>query len=334
MELTGTQRAAILLTTLDAVTAAELLKGIKPEVVQELAVELAYLDATGLRDKKQTVEVAYQFCNSLKPAQGFHLKGFLDTMLKSTVGNEKAKQIQNQIDEMLLKRDPFLSIRAANSQVLSSILANEHPQAIAVILSELTPKKSSEVLNLLKDDVRIGAVSGMTSINSVTPEAKRRIAEMISKRLEAIGKPGAQDGTLTGIADQSLRKVAVILRNLGKELRDGMIAALKEKDSQAADKVTDLMIIWEDILQITDRSMQEGLRGVDTQKLSLALYKADEVIIKKIRSNISERAGAAIDEETSLMSTPKKEDIASAREEIVSILQEMNKKGELNFVEE
>ena len=40
-----------------------------------------------------------------------------------------------------------------------------------------------------------------------------------------------------------------------------------------------------------------------------------------------------IDEETSLMSSPKKEDIAAAREEIVKILREMNIKGELMFVE-
>lgn len=80
--------------------------------------------------------------------------------------------------------------------------------------------------------------------------------------------------------------------------------------------------------------MQEALRGVDAQKLALALYKADEVLTKKIKANISERAAASIDEETSLMSVPKKEDIANAREELVSVWREMNKKGELNFIEE
>ncbi|HBG26622.1 MAG: hypothetical protein A2Y10_04715 [Planctomycetes bacterium GWF2_41_51] len=330
MALTGRQKAAILLTSLDAVTASELLKGVRPELVQELAVELAYLDATGLRDKKHTAEVASQFCNSLQPGKVFHLKGFLDTMLKSSVGNDKAKQIQTQIEEMLRRRDPFLSIRTAPSQILAAILAKEHPQAIAVVLSELPPKKSSEVLGLLAEDLRLGAVSGMTSINSVTIEAKRRIAEMVSKRIEAFGEGGAVQAS----GEQALRKVAVILRNLGKELRDGMLAALQEKDSQAAEKVSELMILWEDILQVTDRSMQEALRGIDAQKLALALYKADEVLVKKIKANISERAAASIDEETGLMSSPRKEDVNKAREEIVILLREMNKKGELNFIEE
>jgi flagellar motor switch protein FliG len=131
-----------------------------------------------------------------------------------------------------------------------------------------------------------------------------------------------------------LRKVAVILRNLGKELRDGLLAALQEKDSEAGKKVTGLMVLWEDIPQVADRSLQEALRGIDSAKLALALVKADEAITEKIKSNISERAAATIDEETSLMSAPKKDDIKQAREELVEVLREMNEKGELSFIEE
>jgi len=202
-----------------------------------------------------------------------------------------------------------------------------------VVLSELPSRKSSEVLGLLEQGARLGAISGMTSSGSVSAEAKRRIAEMVYNRLEAL-TTARQSGAAPTTDEQPLRKVAVILRNLGKELRDGLLAALQEKDSQAGEKVTELMVLWEDILQVTDRSLQEALRGVDSQKLALALVKADEAIIKKIRSNISERAAAAIDEETSLMSAPKKEDIAQAKEELVKVLREMNKKGELNFIEE
>ena len=125
----------------------------------------------------------------------------------------------------------------------------------------------------------------------------------------------------------------MILRNLGKELRDGLLGAIREKDSEAADKVAELMIIWEDIVFVTDRSLQQALCGIDAKKFALALTNADAAIKQKIRSNISERANAMVDEETSLMSSPKKEDIAAAREEIVKILREMNIKGELMFVE-
>ncbi len=333
MVLTGKQKAAMLLMSLDAVNAAELLKGLEPEMVQELAVELAYLDASGLRDSMQSTEVAKEFCNLLQPKKGFHLKNFLDTMLRSSVGDEKTDQIQTQIQNLLQKRDPFISIRSADSQTLASVLGDEHPQAVAVVLSELPTRKSSEVLGLLGEGVRLGAVSRMTGSGTVTAEAKRRIAEMVCKRLDAL-TASREDGGVQEAGDQSLRKVAIILRNLGKELRDGLLAAIQEKDTEAGEKVTNLMILWEDIPQVADRSLQEALRGIESQKLALALVKADETIIEKIKSNISERAAATIDEETSLMSAPKKDDIAKAREDIVKVLREMNEKGELNFVEE
>lgn len=333
MALTGKQKAAMMLMSLDATTAAELVKGLDAKMVQELAVELAYLDATGFRNNEQSAEIAWQFCNSLHTQKEFHIDNFLHQLLKSTLGEGKAENIQTQIQNLLYKRDPFISIRSVDAQTIASILSGEHPQAAAVVLSELPAKKSSEVLSFLGEGVRLSAISRMASCETVTAEAKARIAETICKRLEATTIAGTGEVMVTR-PDESLRKVAVILRNLGKELRDGLLGAIRGKDEKTAEKVAELMIVWADIPQVTDRSLQEALRGIDSRKLALALYKAETEIVEKIRSNISERAADALDEETSLMSAPKKEDIEEAREEIVQALRQMNEKGELAFIEE
>jgi flagellar motor switch protein FliG len=181
--------------------------------------------------------------------------------------------------------------------------------------------------------MRVSAITRMTGVDTVTAEARVRIAETVGTGLEAlIAARGASASQPQ--AEQSLRKVAVILRNLDKEVRDGVLVAMQEKDAQVGEKVTSLMIVWDDIPQVADRSLQEALRGVDGRQLALALHKAEETITQKIRSNISERAAAQVDEETSLMSAPKKEDIKQAREKIVGALREMNSKGELRFIEE
>ncbi len=333
MALTGRQKAAMLLMSLDAATAAELIKGLDAEMVQELAAELAYLDATGLRTNAQTAEIVQQFCSSLQSEKPFHFGDFLSEMLNSTVGGERAQQIQTEIQGMLQKRDPFLSIRSVDPQTMASVLESEHPQAAAVVLSELPAKKSSEVIGLLGESVRLSTISRMTNCEAVTAEAKTRIAETVCRRLDVVTSGGA--GEMAAVRpEQSLRKVAVILRNLGKEVRDGLMSAIEERDGDVAEMVGNLMIIWEDIPQVGDRSLQAALRGIDAKKLALALSKADEEIAEKIKSNISERAVAAVDEEASLMSTPKGEDVEDARAEIVRILREMNENGELAFVEE
>lgn len=334
MALTGKQKAALLLASLDVHTAAELLKGIDTTVVQELAVELSYLDAAGHRNAKATAEVARQFCESLQDQSGFQFKTFLRQMLRNTVGEDKADQVQQEIQGLLQKRDPFMAIRATAPQTLATILETEHPQAVAVVLSELAPKKGSEILGLLAEGVRVSAVSRMTAAASVTREAKTRIAEMVTKRIEAFGSSQESGGAIQLRPEQSLRKVAVIVRNLDKEVRDGVLDAIQQKDPEAGDNVMNLMVIWEDLPQIADRPLQEALRGIDEQNLALALHEVPDEIADKIRSNISERARTLVDEEISLMSAPKKTAVREAQERIVNILRDANRQGNLSFLEE
>lgn len=334
MPLTGKQRAALLLASLDAATAAEMLKGADPRMVQELAVELSYLDAAGLRNAKQTADAARQFCQSLQDDSAFQFKNFLRDMLRHTVGDEQAKRIQQEIQDLLQKRDPFITLRAADLQTLASVLETEHPQAVAVVLSELPPKKSSAVLATLGEGVRVSAISRMASTGGMTAEAKARIAEMVRKRIEAPAVAREAGTSLQARPEQSLRKVAVIVRNLDKEVRDGILEAIRQKDQEACDKITNLMILWEDVPLVRDRSLQQALRGLDERQLALALQEAPEEFVRKIKANISERAAALVDEETSLMSAPKKEDIRQAREKLVAALRELNQKGEMSLEEE
>lgn len=332
MPLTGKQRAALLLTSLDAATAAELLKGVDPKTVQDLAVELSYLDAAGQRNDQQTVDVARQFCKSLQQNVGFSFKSFLKEMLRNTVGEEQARRIQQEIQDLLERRDPFMPIRSADTQGLTAALDGEHPQAIAVVLSELAPRRGSEVLAQLNEEVRVSVISRMTTVSSVTPEAKMRIAQMVRARLDGDG--GSQGGAARVRPEQALRKVAVIVRNLDKEVRDGVLEAIGQKDQEAAEKIGNLMIVWEDVPLVGDRSMQQALRGLDERQLALALYEASEEAVKKVKSNISERAATMLTEEAALMSSPKKDDVRQAREKIVNAMRELNKKGELMFEEE
>jgi flagellar motor switch protein FliG len=332
--LTGKQKAALLLASLDVTTAAELLKGVDATTVQDLAVELSYLDAAGHRNASQTADVARQFCKSLQDESSFHFKNFLRQMLRNSVGDEQAKRIQQEIQDLLQKRDPFITIRSADVQTLVAVLEAEHPQAVAIVLSELPPRKSSEVLGRLGEGVRVSAISRMTGIGSVMPEAKARVAQMVRRRIEGIGAARQTGTAIQASPEQSLRKVAVIVRNLDKEVRDGVLEAIGLKDREAGEKVTNLMILWEDIALVGGRALQQALRGIDERQLALALHEASEETARKIKSNISERAAALVDEETSLMSAPKKEDVRQAREKIVGALRELNQKGELSFEEE
>ena len=55
--LTGRQKAATLLMGLDAATAAELLKGLDSEEIEDIAMEVARIDASEQRDPKEQAKV-------------------------------------------------------------------------------------------------------------------------------------------------------------------------------------------------------------------------------------------------------------------------------------
>jgi flagellar motor switch protein FliG len=331
--LTGKQKAAILLMSLDTVSAVELLKGMDAEVVQELAMELASLDASGLCNNKEQKKVVQEFCNSLKesPSQGLDIGRFLNEILVSILGEERAEQIRTQIKKTTVHKDIFADIRSANVDELIVALENEQPPTIAVVLSELNPKKSQEALSLLDEDTRLKTVWRMTNPDMMGFAVKQRIASIVGERLKSL-KGGEVFVAKPGKREENLRKLAIVLSGLEKDLRDQLLGEIIKHDEETGKMITNLMITWEDILSIADRSLQESLRSVDSQKLAVALYGADEEIAQKIRSNISERARAILDEEISLMQEPLEKEVLDAREEVVNPLREANEEGKLRMV--
>ena len=331
--LTGKQKAAMLLMSLDSKAAAELLKDVDAEAIQELAVELAHLDAVGFTNNRQDLGIARQSCKSLQPSHDFRINGFLKEVLKSSVGNEKTEQIQTGIQELLNNNDPFKSICSAEPKTVAAILEKEHPQTAAVVLSEMPAENKTEVLRFLDWGIRISIVNRMSDCGAMSAHAKDRITEAVCKRLEAV-TTGKSNGLLSEQSKPSTRKMAVILRNMGKEIRDGLLGIIRGKDKHVGEMVADLMIFWEDILLISDRSLQKALRRIDIKKMALALVRADNQLIHKIQSNISETMTAVLNEQMLLMSAYRQDDIEQAREDVVDILREMYEKNELAFMEE
>ncbi len=330
MALTGKQKAAMLLISLDVRTATELLQGFEPETIKDLAVELSYLDVAGHCTDQHNQAVTQEFYEALQEKPKFEIKRFLDTFLTGTVGEQKAMQIKSDIQSLLSKKDPFLAARATDSETLVSVLESEHPQAVAVILSELAPKQSSDILSELPEGVRLSTISRMTNVNTVPLETKARIAEMVGDKIQS-ALAAQETGLVRETSKQSIRKVAVVLRNMDTDIRNNVLSAVGDSDPKKADSVREMMVVWEDVTSIAAISLQEALRGVEEEKLALALHQADQDILDKIKGNISERAAARVDEETSLMSAPKKSDVLDARESIVGLMRNLNSKGELVF---
>ena len=307
--MTGKQKAAMLLMSLDAATATELLKGLDAEEIHEIALELAHIDVSKKISNDEQAQIAQEFCSSLQQmeARKFSMKAFLNEMLLTVLDEEAALQIKSEVKKISGGTDQFGEIRLASSDELVLALKGEHPQTIAVVLSELDPKKSQDVLARLDEEIRIKAVCRMLNPELVGSGVKQRMAFTVSERLQ-----GLKGETLSERPEQTLRKLAVVLSGLETDLRDQMLDEISKHDEETSKTVRNLMITWDDITSIADRSMQEALRNVEPGTLAVALYGAKDVIVEKIRSNISERAVASLDEEISLMQDPIEKEVLEA----------------------
>ncbi len=319
-------KAALLLMSLDSHIATKLIKGLSPSEVEALSLEMAHIKAQGHMTSKNKGKVTAEFCRSLvnKKTEGLNLNSFFNETLGSILGAEKAKEVQSQVQEIMKNSNPFEPINAATNDELALVLEEESPQTIAIILSELDPRKAAELLSLLDKERCFNAVWGMTNPPKLNKNIRERIADVICKRLK-----GLKGEVIVQKDDKILRDIAIMLSDVERDLRDETLGQLGDHDEETAAMIKKLMVTWHDIPTIADRSLQEALRSVDSGKLAIALYQAEEEIAEKIHANISARARETLEEEMSLMQDPLDEEVFEAREEVVKPLRDANEEGTL-----
>ena len=326
MASSATRKAAMLLMSLDPSSAAELLKGATPEFVTDVVAEMAYLKASG--QPQQNLDTVIDFVNMLHDGKQLQGQAYWQKLLEGTLGQDKAQDVLRRLPDMVEMKDPFIPIRSVETGELAVALEGEGAQVSAMVLAELPSMKSAELLSKLPDEMRVEAVKGMAACAETSPDVRRRVANLVLSKLKS------PELLARGRREAQIRKVAILLRSLSNELRDSLLKAIGEADKSSADHIARMMVTWEDITMISDRSLQEGLRGIDSKRLALALLGADTEISDKIRRNLSERASAMLEEEAQLLSDPKPREIQQARDAFLDDLRELNANNLLTFDEQ
>lgn len=332
MQLNGKQKAAMLLMCLDPVTANELLKSQPGHVVEDIAMELARIDTNKEYDDRMKIEIAKEFCSFLNDADTGNMN--VKTFVADILGNlGESKEQGGDARKTMVQKDPFVAICSYNPGLIAAALDGEHPQTMAIVINELPPKTGTEVLKRVNEDISRQVIVRMTKNEHVPPSVKKRVGEMISKRLDSMS-PDEEVVLEEAKSVKNLRGVALVISGLDKHLRDVLLEEIEEEDEQTGKTVRALLVTWEDITKIADRSLQTALRNIEPAVLAKALVGADQRVSSKIRDNISERASQMVDEEIQLMAKPNKKEITLAREEVIKPLREANEAEELAFVDQ
>jgi flagellar motor switch protein FliG len=321
-QLTGKQKAAVLLMSLDVDVAAKVFKELDMKEVELIAVEITNLRDIGPNIIEDVIEEFYQ----LMSASNYMVEGGLDyaqMILEKSYGKEKAKEIIEKIRILTTVRG-FSILKKADPAQLASFLSKEHPQTIALILSHLPPDQSAEVLAELKDDMRAETVIRIASIGKVSPQLVSTVEHVVDQIAES---------TLSqNLATQGgAQLVANILNKSNNATAKALLENIEELDANLAMEIKRLMFLFEDIILIDDKGIQRILRDVDKRDLAMALKVSDEKIQQKIFKNMSERAAAVVREELDFMGSVKLKEVESAQMRIVDVIKMLEDQDEIQI---
>jgi flagellar motor switch protein FliG len=241
-----------------------------------------------------------------------------------TLPRERVSQIMEEIRGPA-GRTMWDKLGNVHEAVLANYLKNEYPQTVAVVLSKVRADHAARVLAMLPDSFAMEVVMRMLRMESV----QKDVLDGVERTLRA--------EFMSNLARSSRRDahemMAEIFNNLDRQAEARFIAALEERNREAAERIKSLMFTFDDLQRLTPMAVQTLLRTIDKAALPLALKGASEKLRELFFSNLSERAGKMLREEIEALGPVKLRDVDEAQAGIVAQAKEMAAQGQIEISE-
>ncbi|MDI6617549.1 MAG: flagellar motor switch protein FliG [Clostridiales bacterium] len=320
-KLTGVQKAAVLFIALGPDVSSNIIKRLPEKDIQRITYEIT--NTAKLRPNLKDM-VLEEFIN-LNKAKEFIIEGgveYAKALLSKALGVQKAMEIIDQVSEITHQYRPFAVARKADAQQLLSLISNEHPQTIALILCHIQPEKAGQVLSGLPEDKQYDVAKRIASMKSTSPVVVHEVEKVLEKKLSNVIRP---DVASIGGVDSLVQ----ILNQVDRGTEKSIIEHLGKDEPELAEKVRSNLFVFEDIINLDNASIQIVLREVDNKDLALALKGCSEEVSDAIYRNMSKRAGALLKEDIQYLGPVRLMDVEKAQQNIVSIIRRLDETGEI-----
>jgi flagellar motor switch protein FliG len=251
--------------------------------------------------------------------------------VKATLAKQVAeakKGDKDQVDALLEieGQDPHKSklkaIQSIEPDQLIQLIKDEHPQTIALVIVHLKPSVASEVLGKIPDEIKSDVAYRIANLDKVMSGMIDEINHVFDDILKNKDQSTAQEAG-------GVERLAEILNQIDNNSAEQILEEIEESDPELADEIKANMFVFDDIILVDDRGLQQVLRAVESQELAIALKAATEQVKEKIFRNMSERASDILKEEMEVSGAIRMKEVTDAQQKITRIIQEMERKGEL-----
>lgn len=319
-EISGVQKAAVLLIALGPEKSSQIFKHLKEDEIEELTLEIANTRSITPQLKEDVINEFYEVCL----AQQYIAEGgigYAKELLEKALGSEKAMDVIGKLTASLQVK-PFEFVRKAEASQILNFIQDEHPQTIALILSYLSPQQAALILSALTPDRQADVAKRVATMDRTSPDVIKEVERVLETKLSSLVN---QDYTVIGGVDA----VVEILNTVDRGTEKHIMETLEIEDPELADEIRKKMFVFEDILMLDDRAIQRVLRDVDNNDLAVALKGSNEQVQEAIFRNLSKRLAAMIKEDMEFMGPVRMKDVEEAQQKIVNIIRKLEDSAEI-----
>ena len=319
--LSSIEKVAVLLAGLGEEVAVEIFKHLNELEIKRIAVAMQRL---GRIDEQAVGQVFAEFHSIIKQNKRIFDQGqdFAQKLIDRAFSGEKAEELSNHLASQVSRLGQTL--QAYDAKTLADTIRSEHPQTIAIILAHVEGKTCGETLKLLPGSLHVEILRRIARLEAVAPETLDEISDFLVERKQNLAAWGGQK---IGGVD----KVAAILNAMSKDSEQAILAGLTERDTELSQKVREKMFVFEDLIHIEDRGIQELVKVVPAGVWKVALRGAPSDVSDLIFRNMSARAAKMLKEDMLAMAKVKVSDVESARAQILGVAQRLEREGKLSL---
>lgn len=315
----GVHRSAVLLFSLGQAHAVEVFKYLGPKEVQKISLAMAAINNLSHEEIDQVISKFREECQA-RASIGASDE-YLRNVLIEALGPDKAANLLDKISQGN-DHSGIESLKWMDPSSAADLIRNEHPQIIATILVHLDPDLSSSILAYFPERLRNEVLIRTATLEGVQPQALRELNDVLTQLLS--GADRIKKSAAGGVA-----MTAEILNFMGNTVEASALNYIREYDPELAQRIQDKMFVFENLLEVDDRSIQTILREVQTDSLVVALKGTSAELKDKIFRNMSQRAAEMLRDDLEAKGPVKLSEVEAEQKEILKIVRKLADDGQI-----
>ncbi|MBI4584290.1 MAG: flagellar motor switch protein FliG [Planctomycetes bacterium] len=316
----GLRKAAVLMITLNEEVAAEVFKRLSDKEAKVLSKEIMRL---GMVDKKQIASVLHEF-QRLFNVSNFIREGGKEqafNLLKKSFPSDTANRLMKLLSEEQIEI-PFAFLKNVEIDTLLPFLKEEHSQTISLVLSYMEPVKAAKLLVKLPAEQQAEIVKRIATLDQTSPEAIEQVEKGLRKYISTLS---FEEYKKVG----GVKTVAEMMNVIDRTVEKSIMENINAENPKLSDQIKKLMFVFEDILLVDERGIQNVLKELDNKQLAMALKGSSKELQEKIFKNMSQRAAEGLKEEMSFLGPVRLVDVQAAQQAIVDVVRRLEEAGEV-----